>query len=52
LWNTTPLTEDPPGRSRRLQGHHQGALGVVFSPDQRHLLTASIDGKAKLWNAD
>src|SRR5262249_40202882 len=50
LWDATPLTESPPGRSRRLKGYHEGQAGVVFSPDQRYLATASMDGTAKVWD--
>ena len=35
----------------RLQGH-QGRVGsAAFSPDGRHVLTASLDGTAKIWSA-
>jgi WD40 repeat protein/serine/threonine protein kinase len=51
VWNATPLSDDPPGPSRRLQGRHSGQCGAIFSPDQRYLVTASLDGTVKIWDA-
>lgn len=36
--------------ARRLAGHTYPVVGVVISPDGRHLATASFDGTARLWN--
>lgn len=35
---------------RILQGHSNGITSIAFSPDNRHLASASIDGNIKVWD--
>ena len=35
-----------------LVGHAKGLWSAAFSPDGRHIVTASIDGTARVWDAD
>jgi WD40 repeat protein/DNA-binding SARP family transcriptional activator len=39
------------GRPLRLTGHAGAVYDVEFSPDGKHVLTASEDGTARIWNA-
>ncbi len=34
-----------------ITGHGNEALDAAYSPDGRHIVTASVDGKARIWNA-
>jgi WD40 repeat protein/DNA-binding SARP family transcriptional activator len=40
------------GRPLGLTGHTEAVYDVEFSPDGKHLVTASEDGTARIWNAD
>jgi WD40 repeat protein len=33
-----------------MRGHKESVLGVDFSPDQTHIVTASADSTARIWN--
>ena len=35
-----------------MRGHTDSITRVVFSPDQTHILTASLDGTARIWTTD
>jgi WD40 repeat protein len=35
-----------------MRGHTDSITRVAFSPDQTHILTASIDGTARMWSTD
>jgi WD40 repeat protein len=37
---------------RVLTGHSDQVRGVAFSPDGKYMLTASLDGTARLWQTD
>lgn len=65
LSNDAPLTEEtssPPlladwrsGRptaERQFLGHTDRVVSAVFSPDGRHVLTASFDRSARIWDLD
>jgi WD40 repeat protein len=46
------VIQAPDGSARlRLRGHRGRVNALVFSPDSAHLLTASDDGTAIVWNA-
>ena len=40
------------GYQLTLKGHTSRVNAVAFSPDDRHVLTGSADGTAKLWDAE
>ena len=52
---TAPLTEDTPLRAlpkaQILGGHSGYVTAVAWSPDGHHILTASNDGTARIWDA-
>ena len=52
---TAPLTEDTPLRvlpeAQILGGHSNDVTAVAWSPDGRHILTASMDCTARIWDA-
>ena len=52
---TAPLTEDTPLRvlpeAHILGGHSSWVTAVAWSPDGHHILTASRDGTARIWEA-
>ena len=52
---TAPLTEDTPLRvlpeAQILGGHSSEVTAVAWSPDGHHILTASVDGTARIWDA-
>ena len=52
---TAPLMEDTPLRvlpeAQILGGHSGGVTAVAWSPDATHILTASSDGTARIWDA-
>jgi WD40 repeat protein len=53
IGGATPLViQAVDGSARlRLRGHGGYVNALVFSPDSQHLLTASDDGTARVWNA-
>ena len=52
---TAPLTEHDPLRvlpeAQILGGHSSWVTAVAWSPDSHHILTASMDGTARIWDA-
>ena len=52
---TAPLTEDTPLRvlpeAQILGGHSSEVTAVAWSPDGHHILTASMDRTARVWDA-
>ena len=52
---TAPLTENTPLRvlpeAQILGGHSGDVTAVAWSPDATHILTASSDGTARIWDA-
>src|SRR5207302_1542731 len=51
VWGGTPLEEDSDPHIRTLRGHMDIVYCLAFSPDSRHLATASADHSVKLWDA-
>ncbi|HEX7654076.1 MAG TPA: WD40 repeat domain-containing serine/threonine-protein kinase, partial [Verrucomicrobiae bacterium] len=50
--NTVFLADCRTGQTRQLQGHHDFASGLAFSPDETTLATGSMDGNIRLWCTD
>ena len=52
---TAPLTENAPlhilPQAHIFGGHSNEVTAVAWSPDGRHILTASMDGTARIWDA-
>ena len=49
-WEWDYLMRLRDGGRHRLVGHTGGLWTAVFSPDGKHIATASIDGTAKIWD--
>src|SRR5207247_83960 len=41
-----------PSRTLVLRGHEEAVVEAAFSPDGKHVVTASVDRTARVWNAD
>lgn len=52
VWTKDPAAKEGWRPKFELAGHSEAVRSVVFSPDGRRIVTGSIDGTVKVWDAD
>jgi eukaryotic-like serine/threonine-protein kinase len=51
VYDATPLEKKEESRYRVLRGHSNIVINVEYSPDGERIISSSIDGTIRLWNA-